>query len=493
MTADIDSQLAKIWSDDVLDRSRDAAYLQDFLEGRIAEREKAGKTKSYVINLDAAWGHGKTFFLERLARTLEAKGRIVVQINAWQDDHADDPLLPLMVGVDAAISAVRQIPAAVKSSWNAAKKAGVAVAIAAGKGTVIHMASKIIGSGAQEIAAILGGGVGESANAAAAAAGQEAVELFDKHAEKLLDTFRSERQSVQSFRSRLGQTLEKLFSEHGNGPLYILIDELDRCRPSYAISTLERVKHLFEIDNVVFIVATDSQQLQHSIKAVYGNDFDSKRYLFRFFDRTFTFERPPTRAFVEARLIDQPLDERKISLPRNCQLSEFLAEGVEHLGLGLRDAGQCLDLLASVVTTWNRSVPLELVLLYPLVILHQQRIAVSSKADLSDFAQLTSNNLEGNPPWCVQFIGRQGQRKNVDVSELFSKFHHIAAPNLYEMYDRDRPTDEPDRWIYDQLSNEVRLLHQTMSRQNPPVSIINDYALLVRNAGRISSEVSADN
>jgi len=215
MTADIDSQLAKIWSDDVLDRSRDAAYLQDFLEGRIAEREKAGKTKSYVINLDAAWGHGKTFFLERLARTLEAKGRIVVQINAWQDDHADDPLLPLMVGVDAAISAVRQIPAAVKSSWNAAKKAGVAVAIAAGKGTVIHMASKIIGSGAQEIAAILGGGVGESANAAAAAAGQEAVELFDKHAEKLLDTFRSERQSVQSFRSRLGQTLEKLFSEHG--------------------------------------------------------------------------------------------------------------------------------------------------------------------------------------------------------------------------------------------------------------------------------------
>jgi hypothetical protein len=492
MTADIDSRIAAIWSDDVLGRSDDAAYIQDFLEGRIAERKEAGKTKSYVINLDAGWGHGKTFFIERLAQTLEAKGRIVVRVNAWRDDHADDPLLPLMVGIDAAISGVSNVPGAVKSSWNAAKKAGAAVAIAAAKGTAIHLASKIVGSGAEEIAEILGGGVAGSAGAAAAAAGKEAAELFDKHAEKLLEKFRSDRRSVESFRVRLGETLGKLFAKQRSGPLYILIDELDRCRPSYAISTLERVKHLFDIDNVVFVVATDSQQLQHSIKAVYGNDFDSKRYLFRFFDRTFTFEKPETRSFVEARLIDQPVDQHKISLPPDCLLPEFLARGADHLALGLRDVEQSLDLLSSVVTTWKKPMQLELVLLYPLIILHQQRLTISSKSKLKDhFGQLASNNPHSNPPWRVRFRDRHGKQKFATVVELIERFHILAAPNLAVSYDREHPMDEPDRWVRSRLDNEARaILQNGFDPRNPPVSIIEDYASLVRNAGRISSEAS---
>ena len=492
MTADIDSRIAAIWSDDVLGRSDDAAYIQDFLEGRIAERKKAGKTKSYVINLDAGWGHGKTFFIERLAQTLEANGRIVVRVNAWRDDHADDPLLPLMVGIDAAISGVSNVPVAVKSSWSAAKKAGAAVAIAAAKGTAIHLASKIVGSGAEEIAGILGGGVSGVAGAAAAAAGKEAAELFDKHAERLLQKFRSDRQSVEGFRARLGETLDKLFAKQRSGPLYILIDELDRCRPSYAISTLERVKHLFDIDNVVFVVATDSQQLQHSIKAVYGNEFDSKRYLFRFFDRTFTFEKPATRSFIEARLIDQPVDQEKISLPPDCRLPEFLAQGVDHLALGLRDVEQCLDLLSSVVTTWKKRIPLELVLLYPLIILHQQRLTISSNIKLKDeFAQLASNNPHGNTPWRVRFLDRHGKRKFVALVDLFEKFHSLAAPNLVEAVNREYPIDEPERWIRSRLDIEGRVLHQGQyDSRKVPKSVIEEYALLVRNAGRISSEAN---
>lgn len=55
-------------------------------------------------------------------------------------------------------------------------------------------------------------------------------------------------------------------------PAFIFIDELDRCRPSYAVEMLETIKHIFDISGVVFVVATDTEQLQHAVKVVYGED-----------------------------------------------------------------------------------------------------------------------------------------------------------------------------------------------------------------------------
>ena len=56
----------------------------------------------------------------------------------------------------------------------------------------------------------------------------------------------------------------------GKRKVFVLVDELDRCRPTYAIEMLETIKHFFSLDNYIFVVATDTNQLSHSIKAVYG-------------------------------------------------------------------------------------------------------------------------------------------------------------------------------------------------------------------------------
>ena len=66
--------------------------------------------------------------------------------------------------------------------------------------------------------------------------------------------------------------------------LIIIIDELDRCKPTFAVQTLEIVKHLFNVEGLVFIFALDINQLSHSVKVVYGNDFDAIGYLERFFN-----------------------------------------------------------------------------------------------------------------------------------------------------------------------------------------------------------------
>ena len=66
--------------------------------------------------------------------------------------------------------------------------------------------------------------------------------------------------------------------------LVIFIDEMDRCRPTFAVELLESIKHYFEDDRIIFFISTNKAQLVHTISRYYGNDFDSSRYLNKFFD-----------------------------------------------------------------------------------------------------------------------------------------------------------------------------------------------------------------
>ena len=82
-------------------------------------------------------------------------------------------------------------------------------------------------------------------------------------------------------------------------PLLICIDELDRCRPQFALEMLESIKHLFEVENVVFILAYDGKQLACSTEAVYGPDFDGPGYLRRFFNLELGLPRNPLKFVVK--------------------------------------------------------------------------------------------------------------------------------------------------------------------------------------------------
>lgn len=66
--------------------------------------------------------------------------------------------------------------------------------------------------------------------------------------------------------------------------LVIFIDELDRCKPSFAIEMLERIKHYFDDERIIFVVSLNKEQLIHTISNYYGSEFDAARYLNRFFD-----------------------------------------------------------------------------------------------------------------------------------------------------------------------------------------------------------------
>ncbi|MGM9941506.1 MAG: P-loop NTPase fold protein, partial [Bulleidia sp.] len=82
---------------------------------------------------------------------------------------------------------------------------------------------------------------------------------------------------------KIGDFFAELLHEKGER-LVVFIDELDRCKPTYAVQLLERIKHYFNDDRITFVFSVNLSELQHTIKNYYGNTFDACRYLDRFFD-----------------------------------------------------------------------------------------------------------------------------------------------------------------------------------------------------------------
>ena len=91
------------------------------------------------------------------------------------------------------------------------------------------------------------------------------------------------RSALEGFR----ECLETFSPEEGNGkPLVVFIDELDRCRPDFAVNFLERVKHVFDVPSLVFVMAVNRKELASVVKSFYGCG-DGEKYLEKFFDLVF--------------------------------------------------------------------------------------------------------------------------------------------------------------------------------------------------------------
>lgn len=69
------------WNDpkDLLERSKDARFLTDYLTGQYA----TNKESNFVLAVDAAWGRGKTYFLKNWKEDLEEQGYPVEGVRSF--------------------------------------------------------------------------------------------------------------------------------------------------------------------------------------------------------------------------------------------------------------------------------------------------------------------------------------------------------------------------------------------------------------------------
>lgn len=219
------------------------------------------------IALDGRWGSGKTFFVKQCALLINAKNSLsnidkdiaesilkvakqsnsfegltdnkllAVYFDAWENDSNEDPVLAMIYRI------------------------------------VQQLDLKTNGFDLNHLAHVLGT-IGD------AITGRPIITVFECLNERnILDEI--------SKHEDLETTIKKFFEEvlfEKAEQLIIFVDELDRCRPSYAVKLLERIEHYFINERITFVFSVNLEQLQHTIKNFYGNDFDACRYLDRFFD-----------------------------------------------------------------------------------------------------------------------------------------------------------------------------------------------------------------
>src|SRR5690606_22737419 len=120
----------------------------------------------------------------------------------------------------------------------------------------------------------------------------------------LTDVFENEVQEYEKKKKNISdfrQSLSEFIASTNEGkPLVFIVDELDRCRPDYAVSILEQIKHFFSVPNIVFILSIDKEQLGCAIKGVYGSDdIDADEYLRRFIDLEYSIPEPEVDIFYK--------------------------------------------------------------------------------------------------------------------------------------------------------------------------------------------------
>ena len=253
-----------------------------------------------VISINGEWGCGKTSFVKMWQAHLENNNFKTLYFNIWENDFRDDPMLGLLRELSKQIP--KDKPNVKEDFLKLLKPAGKILLSMAGS-----VASQLVGVDFKEI-------VKDGGDALA----DELKEQFFKDSEQP--------SSTETFREILRGVINDLKLEK---PLVFFVDELDRCNPTYAVKTLERIKHLFCIPNIIFVLSVDKSQLANAVRGYYGSDrLNAEEYLRRFIDFDYNLPNPSLDKFCEhlydyfgfADILKGKDDKERLLQPARCIL-----------------------------------------------------------------------------------------------------------------------------------------------------------------------------
>ncbi|WP_443971973.1 KAP family P-loop NTPase fold protein [Sphingobium sp. CR28] len=362
MTASESDPLGKIWEGDMLRRQSEARVLERFLRSESEALADQGREQAVVLALDSKYGEGKSWFLDRFRRQL-GLNHPVAFVDAWIDDANQEPLVSIMAALD---DALQPFLASKTISRKMAELTRAALPI---------MGKAVVGLGGKLVARHIGdqfsGEAGELVRDLGENLAEDVSEMVDTAGRALLDQYRARQKSREKFKGSLRQLATSISSasdDSRTSPIFVIIDELDRCRPSYAIGILEEIKHLFDVPGVVFIIALHGSQLAESVKAVYGAGFNAADYLRRFFTRHYELRRLSIKELVVKYFAWIPFTEITFCSPplwadgRSVEANqvELAGELLTDWGATPREALAVLDGLRLFVVGWELKVPIEL-------------------------------------------------------------------------------------------------------------------------------------
>lgn len=217
-----------------------------------------------VLAVHAEWGMGKTFFAKQWYEHLKKLNYPVCYIDAFENDFIDDPFKVITFSIINQLKENEKIKEKLDKEiqdfenegknylWEAVKLTG--------KNSILSLLSLI----------------------PYIRADKTADELIKMYKEEVYKDPYAEDDSYKIHVKNFKEKLEKLV--YDDRPLVIMVDELDRCKPSFAIELLEKLKHLYDVDNVIFILFINENELANIVKGYYGSELNGHEYLRKFID-----------------------------------------------------------------------------------------------------------------------------------------------------------------------------------------------------------------
>lgn len=225
--------------------------------------QQIGLTDFKVYGLSGDWGTGKSTFINMWKETLDKDRSTVIVIDAFEKDYIQNPFAMIY---DAFKIFMKENNISTDDSKNVvdkAKKIAFASLKAVGHFGVNLLIEKI---------------------------GKETIkDLVTSISDSVFDEFDyNPENETESLYEEIKKELSTIVAKTGKS-LYIVIDELDRCRPDFALETLEKIKHLFRIDNVKFILIYNPIVISKIVEKQYGISDSDNRYITKFIEKDIPF------------------------------------------------------------------------------------------------------------------------------------------------------------------------------------------------------------
>ena len=242
-----------------------------------------------VFLLDAQWGDGKTTFLKQWAGELRNASIPVIEFDAFAKDYQADPFIALSSEIFAAAQKEKSLEEIIRADFiERAKSLGKA-----SLSIIATIAINKLSSGAISLEDFEESGE---------------VQMDDVSAilEERLKSAEADTELLSSFRESLEKLAKGMSTEEGM-PLVLIVDELDRCRPSFAVELIEKIKHVFAVPGVHFVLSAHLPQLAKIFQNTHGLGKDEQAlvYLEKFYDVRVKFPAPlyyrntTTKSYIE--------------------------------------------------------------------------------------------------------------------------------------------------------------------------------------------------
>ena len=374
-----------------------------------------------VISVNATWGDGKTTFMKMWAAHLRQNNIIVTDLNVWDSDHSNNPLNAITSSLTKQLLKSKIIDE--------------------------HTREKLLKTAVFTLRAI---------SMFSPAVINKIFDIGADLAEKHLKAQEEANESIHEFRKQLEEIALKTSRKQKGHPIIVMIDELDRCRPPYAITFLEIAKHLFNVKHVVFVLAINKNQLEKSICAIYGNKFDSRDYLRRFINRELQLPKPApenregfVKSMIKSTDLGRFLDRRSNNGENEADmvrahLVPILFELFLASNISLRRIMQAINNLDLLIAMINDDDPFFVYGVALALILHT--------VDVDSYQRFSNGEID-DKMLVDKIFDRIGVERNINTRLGFILFEALAIVAYKEIHNYQGPTRTPLQKHYDKKIN----------------------------------------